>query len=98
MFKLNTCSVVAIHGLGGGRESSWAEVEEPAACWLEKVFPLARVILYGYNTGQGAGAFYTRPGIIKEAQHLLDALNKLRTGGPENKAGLSQTTNVMSLR
>lgn len=85
--KLNICSVVAIHGLAGGRESSWAEAEDPAACWLEKVFPQARVILYGYDTGQGTEAFYTRPGIIKEAHHLLDALNKLRTGDRGNKVG-----------
>lgn len=79
--------MVAVHGLSGGRESSWIGNGQKY-CWLEIVFPQSRVMLYGYNTGRDAEDFYTRSGIIKEAQDLLDALDDLRKGDRKNRVCL----------
>ncbi|KFY74185.1 hypothetical protein V499_05771 [Pseudogymnoascus sp. VKM F-103] len=70
--------VVAVHGLRGGRRSTWTKEDSSDDCWIQEAFPRARVLLYEYDTSEETGTCFTRRGVLDEAMRLLESLVRLR--------------------
>lgn len=72
---------MAVHGLYGLNEKSWAEQE---SSWLKSLAISndwqVRVIRYGWSAEDLATSLYARKAITREALKLLNKLAELREG------------------
>jgi hypothetical protein len=78
-------SVVAVHGLYGGREDTWttaATDDMPGSNWLKdqihKHHPASRILTFGYDASNTRAGIATMAGISAKAFQLLDVLVELR--------------------
>jgi hypothetical protein len=83
-FNLFSYSIVAVHGLGGGWDTTWTD--ENGKLWLRDFLPLdlprARIMSYGYNAHTGFSKAVTD--ISDVAISLLDRLDYERPS-PQHK-------------
>ncbi|ROW06293.1 hypothetical protein VPNG_08111 [Cytospora leucostoma] len=70
--------VVMVHGLGQDRRSAWIDDTSAGTTWMERAYPTARILLYGYNTNPDHSGIFTTNGIVNEATRLLYQLDSHR--------------------
>ncbi|KAH0558880.1 hypothetical protein GP486_004486 [Trichoglossum hirsutum] len=78
--------VIAVHGLGGNRTTSWGFPNERVArekTWLKELLPErvsgARVITFGYESRAAAGGIISSTGIKDKALELLEAISVMES-------------------
>jgi hypothetical protein len=78
-------SVVAVHGLHGGREDTWrtdGTDNAPGSNWLKdqiyESYPASRILTFGYDASNTRAGISTMAGIREKALQLLDDLVELR--------------------